>query len=136
MKAMQSLIRLHRWQADEKRRELAELEAMREDLLLRHSVLQAEIQAEQAVAQQAVVQFSYATYARAAIGRRETLSRSIADVEQAIEAKQDELADAVRELKKFELVAARRAEREREDANRREQLDVDEVALNLFRRRG
>lgn len=136
MKAMQSLVRLHRWQADEKRRELVDLEAMREDLLLRHSMLQAEIQAEQTMAQQTVVQFSYAAYARAAIVRRETLSRSISDLDLAIDAKQDELADAVRELKKFELVAARRAERERESANRREQQGLDEVALNQFRRRG
>ncbi|HEY8353048.1 MAG TPA: flagellar FliJ family protein [Sphingomonadales bacterium] len=136
MKAIQGMIRLHRWQADEKRRELAELEAMRDDLLARRAALEEEIRSEQSQAQEAVVQFAYASYIRSALARRETLGHSIAEVERNLEIKREELAEAVRDLKKFETAAARRAERMREEAGRREQSALDEMSLNIHRRRG
>lgn len=136
MKAIQGMIRLHRWQADEKRRELAELEAMRDDLLMRRATLEAEIKSEQSQAQEAVVQFAYASYLRSALSRRETLGHSIAEIERNLEIKREELAEAVRDLKKFETAAARRAERMREEAGRREQNALDEMSLNVHRRRG
>lgn len=134
MKAFQSLIRLHRWQADEKRRALADLEAMRADLLARHEAIGVEIKAEQAVQGEPVVQFSYGTYLRSAMARRQTLAKSIAEIEREIADRREELSDAVRELKKFEIAAERRAERAQVELNRRESNEADEVALNVFRR--
>lgn len=136
MKGLNTLIRLNRWRVDEKRRELRGLEDMRSDLLIRRTAIDVEIAAEQATGQEPVVQFSYAAFLRAAMTRRETLSKSIAEIDHAIEEKQAELADCVRELKKIEVAAERRAERERQDLNRREQIETDEISMNVFRQQG
>ncbi|MDA5193172.1 flagellar FliJ family protein [Govanella unica] len=136
MKGLSTLIRLNRWRVDEKRRELRGLEDMRSDLVIRRTTIDVEMATEQSVGDEPVVQFSYGAFVRAALLRRETLTRSIAEVEHAVEEKQSELADCVRELKKIEVAAERRAERERLELSRREQIEVDEISMNVFRRQG
>ncbi len=136
MKGLSGLIRLNRWRVDEKRRELIGLENMRQDLLVRRTALDVEIAAEQHVADESVVQYAYGTYVKNALRRRETLNKSIAEVEAAITEKQREVGEAVQELKKIEIAADRRAERERLEMNRRDQIAMDEIALNVYRQQG
>jgi flagellar export protein FliJ len=133
MKGLNSMIRLQKWQVDEKRRQLAELEAMRADLVRRKEGLRAEVAAEHKAADAQVIQFAFATYVRDALSRLETLGSSIEEVDRAIEAMQDELADAFRELKKYEVAEARHAARAQEEEARRDQIATDEIALNMFR---
>lgn len=136
MKGLDSMIRLQKWQVDEKRRQLADLEAMRADLVRRREGLRAEVAREQKAADAQVVQFAFATYVRDALGRLETLRESTEEVDRAIEVMQDELADAFRALKKYEVAEARHAARAQEEANRRDQIATDEMALNMFRQQG
>ncbi|RMF10485.1 MAG: flagellar export protein FliJ [Alphaproteobacteria bacterium] len=136
MKGLDSMIRLQKWQVDEKRRQLGELEAMRADLVRRQDALRAEMAAEKAVANDHVVQFTFATYIRDTLDRLETLSNSIQEVDRAIEAMQDELAEVYRELKKYEVARARHLARSRQEEARRDQTATDEVALTMFRRQG
>lgn len=134
MKTLQTLIRLNRWQVDEKRRELRGLEDMREDLVVRRTQIDVEMAAEQDYSDERAVQFAYPAFVQAALERREKLTSSIAEVDAAIEKKQIELADAARELKKIEVAAERRAERERIEQNRRGQIETDEISMNVYRR--
>ena len=64
MSGLDSLIRLHRWKLEEKRRVLADLEALMDDLITRASDLEVEILNEQkAAADSEEAGFAYAAYA-------------------------------------------------------------------------
>jgi flagellar biosynthesis chaperone FliJ len=52
-----------------------------------------------------------------------------------IDAARDELAEAYRRLKTFEVTQEQREDAEEKEFNRREQIDLDEIGLNLHRRR-
>lgn len=134
MRSLASVIRLHRWKVDEKRREVADLEAMADALRQRLLDLEREIKREREGADAQVVGFAYANYVRAAIARRERFLRSIREAETAVAGKRNELAEAFRELKKFEVAEARRLELVAEESARRERAETDETALNIHRR--
>jgi flagellar FliJ protein len=138
MKGVDGMIRLIKWRLDEKRRELADLENMRDELHSRISKIEAEMLAERnaAAASSPVIGFAYAGYAAAAMARRRKLEASIHEIAASIDVKKEEVADFFRELKKFEVLAERRMQRERAAEGRREQANLDEISLNMFRRAG
>lgn len=137
MRGLPSLIKMHGLRLDEKRRKLADLERMREALVGQRQALEAEIASERARAEaKPETQADFGAYVRAALKRRATLDRSIADVERESEAANDEVAEAYRELKKFELVKQRQDAEALLEGNRREQADLDEIGLNNFLRKG
>ena len=133
-KGLDGMIRLHKWQLDEKRRELSGLEAMREDLLHRKASLEEEIAREQKVATTEEVSYAYAGFANAAIVRRRKLEGSVREIEQTINAKKDEIHESFQELKKFEILAERRRAQAAHTAAKREQAEFDEISLNIHRR--
>jgi len=135
-KGMTGMIRLHKWQLDEKRRNMGELEKMRAGLQQNLTDLQAELIREQKkVTESSVVSISYAGYAQQVMVRRTNIVNSILEVEASIEDMKDQLAEAFKELKKFEVVEQRKQERKRADQNRRQQSELDELAINMHRRR-
>ena len=77
MKSRETLIRLKKFQVDEKRRRVAQIEGMIADFQRMSVDLEREIQSEQ---ERAGINdpshFAYPTYAKAAIQRRENLTRS------------------------------------------------------------
>lgn len=136
MKGLDSLIRLHRWQLDEKRRLLVELERLSQRLAAKIRELEVEIKNEQQVAGSSTeAAMTYGDYARAAIGRRGKLEASLAELESQRVVAKEEVAEAYRELKKYELVKARNQRLANKRRQRLEQQVLDEVALNQFRRR-
>lgn len=138
MKVVASLIRLHRWQLDEKRRVLAGIEQFRDDLQHQIERLEAEIAAEQQTAAAAGgdAAFAYGNYALGAIARRATLNQSLADVERQITVLREQVAEAFQELKKYELLQEQRGRRARDQQARRQTAEQDEIGLQGFRRRG
>ncbi len=73
--------------------------------------------------------FAYSTFAKAAADRRDNLTASADEMRGKLEAAQDELAEAVEELKKIELLDARENAREQAEETKREQAEMDEIAL-------
>jgi flagellar export protein FliJ len=135
MKAVSGLIRLHRWQLDEKRRNLGDLERMKEDFERQVARLDAEILAEQKVANDHEARFAYGAYAQIAVQRRGTIQRSIADLTVQILAAREDVAQAFQEIKKYEILQEQRDRRTREWTTRKEQSSQDEMAIQGFRRR-
>ena len=131
---LHSLIRLHRWGVDEKRRRLAELLRFVAGLEDRGRRLEAEIKNEQAVAGASPVEvgFIYGNYAEAVIGRRQRIAGSIAGTEVEIAAARAELGDAYRELKKYEIAQDERDKRQAEELSRKEQIILDELGIKGF----
>ncbi len=86
MSALDSLIRLHRWQVDERRRHVADLEGLAAQLTEEHRRLEREDAREQAAAAASPeAAFTYAAYARQLIERRRKLALSQAEVAEQIE---------------------------------------------------
>lgn len=136
MSGLDSLIRLHRWKLEEKRRVLADLESLMDELKTRASELEVEILNEQKVAAGSEeTGFAYAAYAAQAIHRRGVLAQSAAELEEKIEAARDDVKGAFQEAKKYEIAQERKLERERIVTARRERIAEDDVALDVFRRK-
>jgi flagellar export protein FliJ len=134
-KGLHSLIRLHKWQVDERRRVLGALLAREEELLEQARQMELELAREQEVAKHDVLAArNFDAYLKAFIERRERLQRQTALVRDEILLAREDLAEAFRTLKTYELTQKAREKREREEADRREQANLDEVAANLHRR--
>src|SRR5215467_14751049 len=134
MKSRETLIRLKKFQVDEKRRKVAQIEAMIADFDRMAVDLDREILAEQ---ERAGIHdpghFAYPTYAKAAIGRRDNLKRSADELRTQLEDAKMALGEAFDELKKVELLDERDQMRERETENAAEQAELDSIALMRVR---
>ena len=133
---MTGMIRLHKWQLDEKRRNMVELEEMKQGMLQNLTSLQNELIAEQKkVSESSVVNIGYAAYAQQVMARRVNIVNSMQEIDVSIEDMKDQVAEAFKELKKYEVVEQRQRERERTDLNRRQQIEQDELAINMHRQK-
>lgn len=136
MRTLTTLIRMHRYQLDEKRRALADLENLRADLIGQGDRLKAELSREQEIAKTVECgPFAYGGFARGFIERREKLQASLAEIDRRIAAAQDEVNVAFQDLKRHEIALAARQRRQREEAERLRQIELDEVSLEMHRRR-
>jgi flagellar FliJ protein len=124
----ESLIRLKKFQVDEKRRQVAQIEAMIADFERMASELDQQIEIEQhKTGISDVAHFAYSTFAKAALTRRDNLLASASDMKNTLETAQDALAEAVEDLKKVELLDQREQGREVEAENKAEQAEYDEI---------
>jgi flagellar export protein FliJ len=108
MKSRDTLIRLKRFQVDEKRRRVAQIEAMIAEFSRMASDLDREIAAEeQRTGISDCSHFAYSTYARAARTRRDNLKQSAEELRgQSTEAREN-LAEAIDELNKAQSLDGR-----------------------------
>ena len=136
MADLRPLIRYHKWRLDEKQRALAELRSREDQILANAASLEEEIKAEQrTVGANQEVAFGYGNFARAAIARRDHLTRMLTEIRASITIAADELAEAFREVKTYELAQEERNKREAEERRRKENIDLDETAQIGHRRR-
>jgi flagellar export protein FliJ len=130
MKSRETLIRLKKFQVDERRRKVAQIEGMIAEFERMAGDLEREIKSEQ---DRAGIHdpghFAYPTYAKAAMQRRENLQRSADDLKIQLETPTGALAEAFEEMKKIELLDERDQMREREEENAREQAELDAIGL-------
>ncbi|MFZ2065968.1 MAG: flagellar export protein FliJ [Xanthobacteraceae bacterium] len=130
MKSRDTLIRLKKFQVDERRRKVAQIETMIAEFERMAGDLEREIKVEQ---DRAGIHdpghFAYPTYAKAAINRRENLKRSADELRGQLEDAKAALGEAFEDLKKVELLDERDQAREREAAAAAEQADLDGIAL-------
>ncbi|MBN8999434.1 MAG: flagellar export protein FliJ [Rhizobiales bacterium] len=108
MKSRDSLIRLKRFQADEKRRQVSQIEMMIAEFERMAKDLDEQIAIEQERSGiRDVNHFAYPTFAKAAMQRRDNLRASAGELQGQLEQAQDELHAALDELKKYEQMAER-----------------------------
>ena len=122
VKSRDHLIRLKRFQVDERRRRVAQIESMIADFSRMAVDLDREIASEE---QRSGISdpshYAYPTYARAAVARRDNLKRSSDELKEQLDEAKGLLGDAQEELKKAEsldgrdkmpAIEAQRAERD------------------------
>jgi flagellar export protein FliJ len=130
MKSRETLIRLRKFQVDEKRRKVAQIETMIAEFERMAADLDREIKVEQDRAGiHDPAHFAYPTYAKAAMARRENLVRSADDLKAQLDDAKNALADAFEELKKVEMLDERDQMRERAEEASREQAELDAIGL-------
>jgi flagellar protein FliJ len=131
MKSRDAVIRLKRFEVEEKRRKVAEIEMMIGEFSHMAGDLDRQIAIEQERAGISDVNhYAYPTFAKAAIQRRNNLTASAADLEAKLMAARGDLDEANEELKKIELLEERDAERLRIEQGRNLQPDLIEVAAH------
>ena len=130
MKSRETLIRLKKFQVDERRRKVAQIEGMIAEFERIAADLEREIKSEQDRAGiHDPAHFAYPTYAKAAMGRRENLKRSADELRIQLEDAKAALGEAFEEMKKVELLDERDQARERAEENARDQADMDAIGL-------
>lgn len=133
MKSRDGLIRLKRFEVDEKRRKAADIEMM----IGEFSQMAADLDRQIAIEQERsgvsdTNHYAYPTFAKAAIQRRDNLLASAADLEAKLEAARAELAEALEELGKIELLEERDALKH--EQARRAQAELGEVVAGVAQR--
>ena len=130
MKSRDTLIRLKKFQVDEKRRKVMQIEAMIAEFERMATDLEREIKVEQDRAGiHDPSHFAYPTYAKAAIQRRENLKHSADELKVQLNDAKELLAEAYEELKKVELLDERDQMRERAAEEAQERVDLDSIGL-------
>jgi flagellar FliJ protein len=131
MKSRETLIRLKRFQVDEKRRRVAQIETMIAEFDRMAGDLEREIAAEEQKAGISDVgHFAYPTYAKAAAQRRDNLRRSAEDLHVQLDDAKAELGEAFEELKKVEILEDRERSAERAADNVRDQAAMNQIGLS------
>ena len=134
-KGLEGMIRLHKWQLDEKKRQMFDLERMKDELTAKKNKLANDLKTEQKnILETNVVNINYSNYAASVMERQEVLSKSLSEIDVSILNMKDELSGAFNELKKFETVQERKLEREKIKLARREQEALDEISSQIYKR--
>lgn len=135
MKSRDTLIRLKKFQVDERRRKVAQIESMIAEFERMAADLDREIKSEQERAGiHDPAHFAYPTYAKAAMVRKDNLKRSADELKVQLDDAKAALGEAFEELKKVELLDERDQARERADESAREQNELD--TIGMLRTRG
>lgn len=136
-KDLRTLIRLRKWDVDEKQRALAVLLRQEEEVIARQKALEAEVEAEIVFAGTAPVEqrSTLAPYLKRADNFRMRLAAALNEVRRQIAGAQENLAEAYRRLKTFEITQEQRDAAEAAEENRLENIELNELGLTLHRRK-
>jgi flagellar export protein FliJ len=130
MKSRETLIRLKKFQVQERRRRVAQIESMIAEFERIAGDLEREIRAEQErVGIHDPAHFAYPTYAKAAMQRRENLKRSADELKSQLDDAKAALGEAFEEMKRVELLDERDQMRERSEADSHDQAAIDAIGM-------
>ena len=134
---LKTLIRVRDWQVDEKQRAVGALLRDLDDLKARARALDHEVTSEQEIARSAPDEagMAYAGYARRVLNHRDELAQSITKAEEAVSNAKNELSQAYRDLKTVKIAQENRERLAAAEAERRQTIVLDEIALQGFRQR-
>ena len=135
MSSLPTLIRLKQQQLDEKRLVVTRLETEAASIksLIDNLDIEVAVESEKARAN-ADHAYGYGTYLASARVRRAGLEGRLVQVHEKIAAAADEVAEAFREMKRFELAQTFAEQRAAAEANRRERTELDDMGLEGYRR--
>jgi len=130
-KSLKNLIRVHKYRA------LGVLFDVLNALEQKMRDLEHQVEEEKRIAREAPIEtmFSYGNFHKKAMVIRDTLQAEIAAKQAEIEEAQEAVNEAFRELKVYEQAEQNRIDREKEEQTRKENIEMDEIAMTLHRRR-
>lgn len=108
MRSRETLLRLHRFRTEDKRRQVADIDGMIQDFMRKYDDLDAQVKFEES--RNGVSDpghFNYSLSAKAARGRRDNLMRSIAELRDQLADAQAALTEEEQELRRAEMLAVK-----------------------------
>ena len=134
---LHTLIRIRKWDVDEKQRAVAVLLRREEAILAAGAALAVAMAREADFVRHADAseRVTFAAYLEHCDQRKQEMAKALADVRGLIDEARDELAETYRRLKTFEVTQDARDAAEEREENRRDQIELDEIGLELHRRR-
>lgn len=110
MRSKDTLLRLHRFRVDEKKRQVSDIEMMMADFRRKQDDLDQQIAyEEQKTGVSDPAHFNYSMTAKSIRKRRENLLATVDDLQAQIDRAKEELAEEEAELRKVELLAEKDA---------------------------
>ena len=131
---LKNLIRLHEWTVDERRRELGNHIRQLNHLDEQVRNLEDELKREQALAGAGDLGITFGAYYNLFRYRRRRLDDAIRAKEREIAEAREILGNAFMELKKYQVAQEVRNREEELEETRREQAELDDLGLQLYRR--
>ncbi|OFW87284.1 MAG: hypothetical protein A3J37_05630 [Alphaproteobacteria bacterium RIFCSPHIGHO2_12_FULL_45_9] len=138
MADLKPLIRLRKYRVEEKQKVLAELFRQAELLEGRKRVLFADMEREEALAEQSDsidAMFAFVAYAARVHTEIQKLNMLVELMEPRILKAQDEMREAFSEQKKAEIIQEQREDEEQKEIARKENTSLDEIGVEVFRRK-
>lgn len=136
MRGLGTLIRLHKLKLTEKQRGLNELQAVSQGFMSEIQSLEQAAQAEAETSDAAPdTSHTLGSFVQASMVRRGTLRESLAGVESQMAGIRDEVATAFRELKRYELIAAKRDAEAALTQRRRDRRAENEIGMTMHRQK-
>mgnify|MGYP003992847371 FL=1 len=137
VKDLSTLIRLHKYRVDEKRRSLGELLGAVATLQKKSEILEDEIILQQQTASAAPesIGMFYGAYAKEVVNKRNEILEEISNFEKKIAEKQEEMRIEYKDLKIFEITQEAREKVAASEVTKTEQMILDELGQESFRRR-
>lgn len=133
---LKTLIRVHKFELDEKQKKLGALLRF-EQALLNRKVLLAERfkQEEEAANVSPVAALTFGAYVDWHVEENKRVDRALEDNRQEIILMREEIMEAYQELKTLEITQENREKRELAELERKMNAILDEIGLTLYRRR-
>jgi len=132
MAKLDGIIRFRKWELDEHRRELALLLDERAQIVETLESLDAEMAAQKSMIHSDLASVTLGAYIEGARKKRAWIVDAIRSKDQDIEDKQDVVADAFKELKTFEIAERRQQDRLRQELDRQEQDELDDLGRQAY----
>jgi flagellar export protein FliJ len=105
MRSRETLLRLHRFRTEEKRRQVADIDGMIQDFMRKFDDLDAQVKFEEGrTGVSDPAHFNYSMTAKAARSRRDNLMKSIAELRDQLADAQTALGEEEQELRRAELL--------------------------------
>lgn len=135
MADLDGIIRFRKWELDEKRRELAVLFEERNAIEHRIDMLDREMIEQQSMKDSDVGSVTLGAYIEGARKKRAWLLDDMRKKDAEIDAKQEVVSEAFRELKTMEIAGRRQKDRVRQELARQEQAELDDLGLKAYEKR-
>lgn len=105
MRSRETLLRLHRFRTEEKRRQVADIDSMIQDFMRKFEDLDAQVKFEESrTGVSDPAHFNYSMTAKAARARRDNLMKSIGELRDQLADAQSALGEEEQELRRAELL--------------------------------
>lgn len=136
MKSLATLIKLQQRELDQLRKQQSLLEEARDNVIGRIESLHDELIRElQAAGDMAEMRGFFGDFSDAIKKKQKALATKVVQLEQQIQELGILIAERFSELKKYEIARDNRLARQKEERERKEQRDMDELGLAVFRRK-
>ena len=135
-KALPTLIRMSKFEVDERQRALADLLRARDEIVRQQNELEAQKnREEQSVREHPELSSYYAGYINVYLERKEKLAKSLEDLDIIIDQARRMLEEAYQQLKTYEITKDNIDKIELAELELKDQKNADEMALNTHRRK-